>query len=157
MDLKGGISMSKRYYRFICTADWDAWKCAGDYTIEAASDKEAVAHVQIAGWLVDGERQYCPIHLAARRGVELKKEFDEVLEELNRGLDLSEPLRFQVLISERGGLCIGDIYWFRFVMEPDQLLRKLWRQVKYLRDDLTETEHELILESVWDAIARHSD
>lgn len=89
--------------------------------------------------------------------MELKKEFDEVLEELNRGLDLSEPLRFQVLISERGGLCIGDIYWFQFVMEPDQLLRKLWRQVKYLRDDLTETEHELILESVWDAIARHSD
>lgn len=149
--------MSKRYYRFICTANWDAWKCANNYTIEAASDKEAVAHVQIAGWLVDGERQYCPIHLAARRGVELKEEFDEVLAELNQGLDLSEPLRLQALVSERGGLRIGDIYRFPFVMDPDRLLRRLWYQVKYLRDDLTETERELILESIWDAIASHSD
>lgn len=149
--------MLKRYYRFICTADWDAWKCAGDCTIEAASDKGAIAQAQKDGWLVEGERQYCPIHLAARRGVELKEEFDEVLAELNQGLDLSEPLRLQALVSERGGLRIGDIYRFQFVMDPDRLLRKLWRQVEYLRDDLTETERELILESVWDAIARHSD
>lgn len=152
---KKGKDMN-RYYQIVCTANWPAWRCESG-RISAPSEREVLDRAEKEGWLLASQSSICPVHLAAMVGVERREEIEEVFAEINHALDLPEELKLRTVISERGGLKVGDTVRMKFVRNPDQLIADLQKQIERLSDSLPPEKREEKLEDVWIVIGMYTE